>query len=111
MHSLSAEQISTYSKGQFENLVSKRTKTAAFAYLIDQKQKFKKCNSIQYNDTFKMAKYLKSGSRISKTLSQQIFSIQSENLEVVEEAEWRETRMVNSRVHNWPACWDQVGTG
>ena len=27
-----------------------------------------------------------------------------ENLEVVEEAEWRETRMVNSRVHNWPAC-------
>ena len=34
-----------------------------------------------------------------------------ENLEVVEEAEWRETRMVNSRGHNWPACWDQVGTG
>ena len=34
-----------------------------------------------------------------------------ENLEVVEEAEWRETRMVNSRVHNWPACWDQRGTG
>ena len=24
-----------------------------------------------------------------------------ENLEVVEEAEWRETRMVNSRGHNW----------
>ena len=35
----------------------------------------------------------------------------AENLEVVEEAEWRETRMVNSRGHNWPACWDQVGTG
>ena len=34
-----------------------------------------------------------------------------ENLEVVEEAEWRETRMVNSRGHNWPACWDQRGTG
>ena len=34
-----------------------------------------------------------------------------ENLEVVEEAEWRETRMVNSRVHNWLACWDQRGTG
>ena len=33
-----------------------------------------------------------------------------ENLEVVEEAEWRETRMVNSRGHNCPACWDQVGT-
>ena len=35
----------------------------------------------------------------------------AENLEVVEEAEWRETRMVNSRGHNCPACWDQVGTG
>ena len=35
----------------------------------------------------------------------------AENLEEVEEAEWRETRMVNSRGHNWPACWDQVGTG
>ena len=34
-----------------------------------------------------------------------------ENLEVVEEAEWRETRMVNSRGHNCPACWDQGGTG
>ena len=34
----------------------------------------------------------------------------AENLEVVEEAEWRETRMVNSRGHNCPACWDQVGT-
>ena len=84
LHSLSAEQISTYSKGQFKNLVSKRTKAAAFAYLIDQKQKLKKCNFIQYDDTFKMAKYLKSGSRISKTLSQQIFSIRSENLEVAE---------------------------
>ena len=70
--------------GQFKNLVSKRTKASAFAYLIDQKLKFKKCNFIQYDDTFKMAKYLKSGSRISKTLSQQIFSIRSENLEVAE---------------------------
>ena len=34
-----------------------------------------------------------------------------ENLEVVEEAEWRKTRMVNSWGHNCPACWDQVGTG
>ena len=34
-----------------------------------------------------------------------------ENLEVVEEAEWRETRMVNSRGHNWLACWDRGGTG
>ena len=31
-----------------------------------------------------MTKYLKSGSRISKTFSQQIFSIRSENLEVAE---------------------------
>ena len=32
-------------------------------------------------------------------------------VENLEESEWRETRMVNSRGHNCPACWDQVGTG
>ena len=55
---------------------------AAFSYFIKQKQNIKKSNLIEYNDCFKMAAYLKSGSQVSKHTVQQIFTIRSENLEV-----------------------------
>ena len=71
----SPEQICNFSERQFELLVSKRTKEASYAYLIEQRRSLKKGSLLSYGDNFKMASYLKSGSSLSKSLSQQIFAI------------------------------------